>query len=122
MSLITQRETPMSESYASKPSTIAPPVSLPEGGTGSISPVVQWRCPRCGSTDLAAAYLIDYSDKFRQLQLAPRALKLPKIARLLRPFRRLIKVNAQVCRNCGAVTLEVDPDDFTDAEHRYGRR
>jgi uncharacterized protein (DUF983 family) len=104
------------------PPTVAPPASIPEAGTVTRATSIQWRCPRCGSTDLASAYLIDYSDKFRQLQLAPKALKLGRIGRLLRPFRRLVKVGAQVCRNCGAVTLEVDPEDFAEAENRYGRR
>ncbi len=104
------------------PPTVAPPVTIPEAGSTEMPASIQWRCFRCGSTDLASAYLIDYSDKFRQLQLAPRALKLGRISRLLRPFRRLIKVNAQVCRHCGAVTLEVNPDEFLDLEDRYGRR
>jgi hypothetical protein len=104
------------------PPTIAPPLSIPEAGSATVPVRIQWRCARCGSSDLGAAYLVDYSDKFRQLQLAPKALKLNKVSRLLRPFRRLVKVNAQVCRNCGAVTLEVDPDEFRDAEERYGRR
>jgi hypothetical protein len=103
------------------PSTVAPPLSIPEAGTTSLH---QYRgqCPRCGSTDLASAYLIDYSDKFRQLQLVPRALKLGRISRMLRPFSRLVNVGAQVCRHCGAVTLEVDPDEFAEAERKYGRR
>lgn len=112
----------MADSNYTKPSTVAPPISIPEAGTTAQSASIVWRCPRCGSVDLGAAYLIDYSDKFRQLQLAPKALKLNKIARMLRPFRHMIKVNAQVCRNCGAVTLEVNPDDFEDVEKRYGRR
>jgi len=112
----------MSEHIPSKAPPIAPPVSIPEAGTVAIAPTIQWRCVRCGSVDLGAAYLIDYSDKFRQLQLAPKALKLSKIGRFLRPFRRLVKVNAQVCRNCGAVLLEVDPEDFQEAERRFGRR
>jgi RNA polymerase subunit RPABC4/transcription elongation factor Spt4 len=112
----------MAEHPESVPSTVSPPISIPEAGVAKLSTSIQWRCPRCGSTDLASAYLIDYSDKFRQLQLAPRALKLGRVGRMLRPFRRLIKVSAQVCRNCGAVTLEVDPEDFLQAEERYGRR
>lgn len=104
------------------PSTVAPPLSLPETGITATGPVYQWRCVRCGSTDRASAYLVDYSDKFRQLHLAPRALKLPKISRMLRPFRNMLKVNAQVCRNCGAVTLEVSPDDLAEAERKFGRR
>ncbi len=101
------------------PPTVAPPISLPEGGPTNI---IRGRCPRCGATDMASAYLIDYSDKFRQLQLAPRALKLPKISRMLRPFRNLLRVNALVCRNCGMVMLEVSPDDLAEAERKYGRR
>jgi hypothetical protein len=112
----------MADSDYTKPSTVAPPHSIPEAGTTAQTASIQWRCTRCGSVDLGAAYLIDYSDKFRQLQLAPKGLKLNKIARMLRPFRHMIKVNAQVCRNCGAVTLEVNPDDFEDVERRYGRR
>jgi len=27
-----------------------------------------------------------------------------------------------VCRHCGAVVLEVDPDEFAEAERKYGRR
>lgn len=104
------------------PPTVAPPMTIPEAGTTTLQASIQWRCPRCGSADLASAYLIDYSDKFRQLQLAPRALKLGRISRLLRPFRHLLKVNAQVCRNCGAVTLDVNPDEFAEIENRYGRR
>jgi len=104
------------------PPTIAPPATIPEAGSSRLQTSIQWRCPRCGSVDLGSAYLIDYSDKFRQLQLAPRALKLDRISRLLRPFRRLIKVNAQVCRDCGAVTLDVNPDEFAEVEAKYGRR
>jgi hypothetical protein len=112
----------MADQFGSKPATLAPPVSVPEGERAALRSAAQWQCVRCGSTDQASAYLIDYSDKFRQLQLAPKALKLTKIARLLRPFRKLVRVNARVCRACGAVMLEVDPDEFREAEDRYGRR
>jgi len=104
-----------------RPTTVAPPSSIPEAGT-LPAPMHPWQCPRCGSTDLASAYLVDYSDKFRQLQLAPRSLKLGKISRMLRPFKRLVNVGAQVCRHCGAVTLEVNPDEFAEVERKYGRR
>ncbi len=110
----------MSEHLPSKPPTVAPPISLPESRV--ISGRTGWECPRCGSSNLASAYLIDYSDKFRGLRLAPKALKLGKIARLLRPFKNLVPVYAQVCRDCGAVQIEVDPEDFAEAEHKYGRR
>ena len=112
----------MSEQHPTTPSTVAPPISIPEGGSARPTPLHPWLCPRCGSTDLASAYLIDYSDKFRQLQLAPRALKLSRISRMLRPFKRLVNVGAQVCRHCGAITLEVNPDEFAEVERKYGRR
>lgn len=102
------------------PPTVAPPLSIPEAGAALRGH--HWQCPRCGSTDLASAYLVDYSDKFRQLQLAPRALKIGRISRMLRPFARLVNVGAQVCRHCGAVVLQVDPDEFAEAERKYGRR
>ncbi|MBN1202085.1 MAG: hypothetical protein JXJ20_09540 [Anaerolineae bacterium] len=108
----------MSDQLSGTPPTVAPPTSIPEAS----STATPWRCLRCGSPDLASAYLIDYSDKFRQLRLAPKALKLNIISRLLRPFRRLVKVNAQVCRRCGAIMLEADPDEFEIAERHYGRR
>lgn len=111
----------MSEKFSPFP-TVAPPISLPEAGSAARSGAFQWQCSRCGSNDLASAYVIDYSDKFRQLQLAPKALKLRRISRMLRPFRNMVRVNAQVCRRCGAVMLEVDPDEFREAEEKYGRR
>lgn len=111
----------MADQPAFKPSTVAPPGSLPEGR--ALSGRRGWECPRCGSSDLASAYLIDYSyDKFRGLRLAPKALKLRKIARMLRPFRQLVPVTGQVCRDCGAIQLEVDPEEFAEAERKYGRR
>lgn len=112
----------MSDQFTSNPSTVAPPISLPESRALS-SGRTGWECPRCGSTELAPAYLIDYSmDKFRGLRLAPKALKLGKIARMFRPFKQIIPVSAQVCRECGMVQLEVDPEDFAEAERKFGRR
>jgi hypothetical protein len=104
------------------PRTVAPPISIPEAGPTTLAASRQWQCPRCGSPDLAAAYLVDYGDRFRQLHLAPKALKIPKIARMLRPFLNMVKVNALVCRDCGAIQLEVNPDDFAEAERKFGRR
>ncbi len=112
----------MPDQPGTPPPTIAPPLSIPEDDAVAPFRSDQWRCPRCGSTDLASAYLIDYSDKFRQLQLAPRALKLSKISRLLRPFKHMINVSARVCRECGMIMLEVDPEAFAAAERKHGRR
>lgn len=112
----------MSDIFDTRPTTVAPPASIPEAGHLAPGGTHLWQCIRCGSNDLGSAYLIDYSDRFRQLQLVPRVLKLPRIARMLRPFRRMVNVSAQVCRHCGAVMLEVDPEDFVELETRYRRR
>ena len=101
---------------------VAVPPSLPEtSSTGPISPVIQWVCPRCGSNDLGAGYLIDYSGKFDYIYLAPRRLKFRKLRNMLRPFRNLTKVDADVCRNCGMVILEINTEDFKEAEAKFGR-
>lgn len=100
---------------------VSPPAVIPEGG-GPINPRAQWACPRCGSTDLASTYLVDYSTKFDNVYLAPKGLTLRKLASLLRPFKALTRVDADTCRNCGMVILEVNTDALADAEHRFGRR
>lgn len=106
------------------PPTVAPPASIPEADTSPMLIQPGWQCPRCGSPDLASAYLVESGDEFKwhNLQIAPRALKLKKIRRMLRPFQRLVNVSAQVCRNCGYLMPEVDPDEFAEAERRYGQR
>jgi len=110
----------MSEEQKSPP--VAPPAALPEG-RGPVSPRVQWGCPRCGSTDLASTYLVDYSNEFGNVYLAPKGLSLRRLnGWLLRPFRALTKVYADTCRNCGMVILEVNTDDLADAERRFGKR
>lgn len=106
---------------AEKPPPVSPPPSLPESNTGPVSPIARWVCPRCGSNDLGAGYLIDYSDKFDFVYLAPRRLNIKRLRNFLRPFRHLTKVDADVCRNCGMVILEVNTEEFADAEEKYGQ-
>jgi uncharacterized protein (DUF983 family) len=101
---------------------VTPPASVPEG-RGPISPRAQWGCPRCGSTDLASTYLVDYSESFGNIYLAPKGLTLRKLnGWFSRPFRTLTKVYADTCRNCGMVILEVNTEDLAVAEKRFGRR
>lgn len=104
-----------------KPPPVSPPPSIPETDSGPIAPVARWVCPRCGSDDLAAGYLIDYSDKFDYVYLAPRRLKLKRLRNFWRPFKHLTKVDADVCRNCGMVILEVDTESFQEAEEKFGK-
>ena len=77
-----------------------------------------------GSTDLASAYLVDFGGKsFDNVYLAPKNLTLKKLMNLLRPFNRaLVKVDADTCRECGMVILEVNTDEFGDSEERFGKR
>ncbi|NJL95910.1 MAG: hypothetical protein HC915_20360 [Anaerolineae bacterium] len=79
-------------------------------------------CPRCGSTDLASTYLVDYSEQFSNIYLAPKSLTLRRLNRLLRPFKALTKVYADTCRNCGMVILGVNTEDLEEAERRFGKR
>lgn len=101
---------------------LIPPPSLPEAQKEETASMQRWNvCPRCGSEDVGGGYLIDYGDKFTNVYLAPLRLKLSKLRNLWRPYRHLIKVYADVCRNCGMVVLEVDTDEFVAAEQRFGR-
>lgn len=101
---------------------LPPPPSLPEESPHTTANVARrWVCPRCGSDDLAAGYLVDYGEKFQHVYLAPRRLKIKKLRNIMRPFRNLTKVDADVCRNCGMVILEVNTDEFGEAEERFGK-
>jgi hypothetical protein len=77
-------------------------------------------CVRCGSTNLARGYVVDYSDKFEQVHFAPKRITLNWLNSLrnLRPWKRLVKLDAVACRDCGAVLLEIDPAELRRAEVR----
>lgn len=75
-------------------------------------------CSRCGSSNLAKGYVVDFGDRFEAVHFAPKRVKLGWLNSLftLRPWSRLLKLNAEACRDCGAVTLLVDPSDLRRAE------
>ena len=77
-------------------------------------------CVRCGSTNLAHGYIVDYGEKFEQIRFAPKRITLKWLNSILalRPWRSLAKVNAEACRDCGAVLLVVEPDELRRAERR----
>jgi uncharacterized protein with von Willebrand factor type A (vWA) domain len=77
-------------------------------------------CVRCGSTNLAHGYIVDYGEKFEQIRFAPKRITLRWLNSILalRPWRSLAKVNAEACRDCGAVLLVVEPDELRRAERR----
>jgi hypothetical protein len=77
-------------------------------------------CVRCGSSNLADGYIVDYGDRFEQIHFAPKRISLRWLNSLLalRPWRSLAKVGAVACRDCGAVLLTVTPEELRHAEHR----
>jgi hypothetical protein len=77
-------------------------------------------CVRCGSTNLARGYIVDYGDRFEQIRFAPKRISLRWLNSILalRPWRSLAKLNAEACRDCGAVLLTVEPDELRRAERR----
>jgi hypothetical protein len=79
----------------------------------------RFACVRCGSTNLARGMIVDYGgQRFEQVRFAPRRLSLRWLNSLfnLRPWRRLLKLEAIACRDCGAVLLVVDPEALRRAE------
>ena len=78
-------------------------------------------CVRCGSTNIAKGYVVDYGDKFEQVHFAPKRITLNWLNSLfnLRPWRGLAKLNAEACRDCGAVLLVVEPEELRRAERRH---
>jgi DNA-directed RNA polymerase subunit RPC12/RpoP len=77
-------------------------------------------CVRCGSRNLTRGYVVDYSDRFEQVHFAPKRVALTWLNSLLnlRPWKRLIKLDAVACRDCGAVLLEIDTAALRRAEFR----
>ena len=75
-------------------------------------------CVRCGSMNMARGYVLDYGDKFEQIRFAPIRITLRWLnsVRALHPWRSLVKLNAEACRDCGAVLLVIDPIELRDAE------
>ncbi len=79
----------------------------------------RFACVRCGSTNLARGYIVEFSgQRFEHVRFVPRRLPLKWLNSLfnLRPWRRLLKLEAIACRDCGAVLLTVDPEALRRAE------
>jgi DNA-directed RNA polymerase subunit RPC12/RpoP len=103
-----------------------PPDSAPTTALEVANPHVQhaysaqaFRCPRCGSTNLADGMVVDFGgDKFEQVRFALKRYSLSWLNSLfnVRPWRRLLRLDAVACRDCGAVTLTVDPAVLRRAE------
>lgn len=77
-------------------------------------------CVRCGSTNLAKGYVVDYAEKFRHIHFAPKRMTPRRLNSIMamRPFRSIVQLDAQACRDCGAVLLIVDPSELRRTERR----
>lgn len=77
-------------------------------------------CVRCGSTNLADGYMVDYGEKFEQIRFAPRrtTLRWLNSVMALRPWKSLAKLEAVACRDCGAVLPVVNPEELRRAERK----
>ncbi len=93
------------------------PEPLPPHVEHAYSPE-RFVCVRCGSNNLAPGYIVDYGDRFEQIHFAPKRITLRWLNSILalRPWRRLAKVGAVACRDCGAVQLVIEPDELRRAE------
>lgn len=97
----------------------------PEDAAPDIDPNLEhviaperFKCARCGSGNLARGAVVDYSDHFEQVRFVPKRISLNWLNSLfnLRPWKALIKLDAVACRDCGAVMLEISPDELRRAE------
>jgi hypothetical protein len=109
---------PLGEPELSASASPAAPAPMPHV-EHTYSPAA-FVCVRCGSTNLAHGYIVDYGEKFEQIRFAPKRITLKWLNSILalRPWRSLAKVSAEACRDCGAVLLVVEPDELRRAERR----
>ncbi|MBN2471878.1 MAG: hypothetical protein JXN59_14240 [Anaerolineae bacterium] len=77
-------------------------------------------CPRCGQLDFSKGTVLSYGRDFRPAYYKPAGLSWRRLRSMLRPFRHLVEVEAQVCRHCGLVSLQVDTDALRRIEEKYG--
>jgi len=96
-----------------------PAVAVNAPATADATPYENhYPCVRCGSKNVARGYVLDYGDKFEQIRFAPIRITLRWLnsVRALHPWRSLVKLNAEACRDCGAVLLVIDPAELMAAE------
>ncbi len=79
-------------------------------------------CPRCGYADFGAGTVITYNGGFHPAYFKPARLTFRRLSWLWRPFRAIVELEAQVCRQCGLVMLQVNTDKLRQVEKRSGDR
>ncbi len=77
------------------------------------------RCSRCGSTDLGRGYILGDRPKFRPAHFATKGLPPARVRRLLRVERFTLEIACAVCRSCGHLILEIDPEKLKAIEKQY---
>jgi len=81
----------------------------------------QVRCTRCGSPNLTRGYVVDYAGKFEAIRFANKRSRFGWLRNMLldvRPWKHMIKLQAEACRDCGAVIMVVDPSHLRRMEMR----
>jgi hypothetical protein len=88
----------------------AQPPSLPEDKP---------RCVRCGSTDLGRGYILSNQPNFRPAYFAPKKFSPRRARRALRLSRNVVKIEGDVCRNCGYIMLCVNPKALEKVKKKF---
>lgn len=97
-----------------------PPAEVPEAAP-RVGPHFRTDiCPRCGQSEFSKGSVISYGRDFRAVYFKPARLSWRRLGWMLRPFRQLVEVEAQVCRHCGLVSLQIDPEGLQQIEKRFG--
>ena len=110
---------PEPQVFPEVPPAAAEPPPLPHV-EHSYSPA-KFVCVRCGSDNIGQGTLVDFTGtKFENVRFAPKRITLRFLnsLRALTPFRSLLPIAAEVCRDCGAILLTVDPDELRQRERR----
>jgi len=106
----------------------AEPARLPAATVAEIRPSATAphfrtdHCPRCGYADFGAGTVIAYNGGFHPAYFKPARLTFRHLSWMWRPFRAIVELEAQVCRQCGLVMLQVNTDRLRQVEKRSGDR
>ena len=114
-------DVPQSEPVVPPEQVVPPETTVSEPATHPVGPHFRTDiCPRCGQPDFSKGTVLSYGRDFRPAYYKPAGLSWRRLRSMLRPFRHLIEVEAQVCRHCGLVSLQVDTDALERIEKKFG--
>lgn len=108
------------------PQAVLPPAPVQMPSFAEVSaprPFGQGVCPRCGGQTFGSGQLVTESSiDFKPAYYKPARFSLRRLRNALRPKRRLVPIEAQVCRTCGLIQFQVDVDRLEEVERRTGDR